>query len=155
MAFSEQATLVPTSIGVVRHFLDDKDGTTPNRSMKFKLQVLDQDSDIMNRRFGNEQPHLDGTQITQLLNFLTARRTAFPSDLSISFVGRIIHFMTDLDGTNPGKSMAYRVQEVSGIGAHIAWHRGDEQPFLTAGQLTTAIDFLDTQRGKAETQILP
>lgn len=161
MAWPKQSNLVPTLIGKIEHFLDDKDGTLPNQSIKFRLQVIDQEGEEITWRpvwSGNEVPYLTQAQIDGLIALASERRAEFPSDLGIQYVGRIIHFLIDEDGTQQGKSIRYRVEEVDNQGTHIQWlpnsGLGDESPFFTSQQLVAINNFLDIQRAKAENEIL-
>lgn len=148
MAWSKQDNLIPTTIGTIQHFLDDKDGTVPNMSMKFRLDIIDQQGDVITPRVawsGSEIPHLTATQQTQIISFLNARRATFPTDLGVAGVQRIVHFLTDLDGTPGNQSIQYRV--IDNLGNV---HTGDESAFLTGPQQVQISQFLNDQRTKAE-----
>lgn len=84
MTFPLQDIFTPISIGRIDHFLDDIDGTNPNRSLKFHLEVLNQFGDAMRVMQGDEVPHLTQTQINNLIAFMGARRTALPTNLGFA-----------------------------------------------------------------------
>jgi hypothetical protein len=155
---------VATAIGRIDHFLDDLDGTNPNRSLRFFLQILDQNGEIMRvlpdseRPANDEVPHLTQTQISQLLSFMQSRRTALPVDLSFeagNVVGRVTWRFRDGDGTVGSRSLHARVVELDAQGGFVARHQINDQPNLTPTQVTAALAFLDVQRAKAEAEILP
>ena len=158
MAFNAAVNRVPTSIGAIYRVLDDKDGTNPNRSIDYFLEVLDQLDIPMDLRSGDEQPHLTAQQITGFLSFMATRQLALPTDLGFSVgnvCGRIVWRFADLDGTSGGRSLRARVTEQTALGAFVQNHTIDEQPNLSAGQVTAIVTFLDTQRALAESEILP
>jgi hypothetical protein len=157
MAFPLQDIFTPTSIGRIDHFLDDIDGTNPNRSLVFHLEVNNQFGDVMKVLSGDEVPHLTGTQITQLQSFMAARRANLPADLEFStgnIVGRCTWRFRDLDGTGPGRSLHARVIELDSGGQFVAVHQFNDQPNLSAAQINAAIAFLNAQRAKAVLEIL-
>ena len=161
MAWTPEDPRVATSIGRIDHFFDDLDGTIPGRSLKYKLEILDQNSEVMRRRSGVETPNLTSAQISGILDFLDNRRVQFPDDLGISLpntVGRIVHWVVDLDGTVSGKQILYRVQEIDSIGQHVQWYPSEgtqsESGFLSLSEQIMISNFMDTQRQKAEDLIL-
>jgi hypothetical protein len=158
MAFEVQNILTPTSIGRIDHFLDDLDGTNPNRVLQYNLEILDQFGDVLKMRSGNEVPHLTQPQINQLVNFMQSRRSALPSNLSFPVghqVGRCTWRFRDGDGTNPSRSLHVRVIELDAGGQFVQRHQFNDQLNLSAAQITAALTFLDEQRAKAVSQILP
>jgi hypothetical protein len=158
MAWTQEQPRTPTTIGKIDHFLDDLDGTNPNRSLRFFLQVLDQNGAIMRTLSGDEVPHLTQTQINQLLSFMATRRTALPVDLSFeagNVVGRVTWRFRDGDGTVGSRSLHARVIELDAQGGFVTRHQINDQGNLTPTQVTAALTFLDTQRAKAEVEILP
>lgn len=157
MAFPLQEIFTPTSIGRIDHFLDDIDGTNPNRSMKFHLEVLNQFGDAMKILQGDETPHLTQTQINNLIAFMTNRRTNLPANLGFAagnVCGRITWRFRDLNGTIPGKSLHARVVEQTAGGQFVKVYQINDQTNLTQTQINSAIAFLDTQRTKAVNEIL-
>jgi len=158
MAFELQNILTPTSIGRIDHFLDDLDGTTPNRALQYNLEILDQFGDVMKMRSGDEVPHLTAQQITQLQTFMGARRTALPADLAFPAghrVGRATWRFRDGDGTTPSRSLYARVIELDAGGQFVRRYQFNDQPHLTPAQITIALALLDAQRAKARAEILP
>lgn len=158
MAFTIGNILTPASIGRIDHFLDDLDGTNPNRSIQFNLEVLDQFGDVMNVRSGDEQPHLTAGQITNLLTFMAARRSNIASDLGWDAghtPGRMTWRFRDLDGTNPNRSLHLRVAEYDDLAQFIQNHIVDDQTNMSGAQVTAAIQLLDDQRALAMAEIIP
>lgn len=157
MAFTLQEILSPTSIGRIDHFLDDLDGTNPNRSLLYNLEILDQLGDVLKTRNGNEQPHLTASQITQMLNFMATRRAAMPANLSFPTghkIGRVLWRFRDLDGTPGGRSLHARAIELDAASQFVRVHQLNEQPFLSGAQITAISTFMTTQRQKAITEII-
>jgi hypothetical protein len=131
--------------------------------LRFFLQILDQNGEIMRvlpdgqRPQNDEVPHLTQTQINQLLAFMAARRTALPVDLEFetgNVVGRCTWRFRDGDGTAGSRSLHARVIELDAQGGFVGRHQINDQPNLTAQQVTAALAFLDVQRAKAEAEIL-
>lgn len=157
-AFNLADIFTPTSIGRLDHFLDDLDGTDPNRALQYNLEVLNQFGDVMDVRSGDEKPFLTAPQIAALINFTTVRRAALPDDLSLPAghtLGRCTWRMRDGDGTNPSRSMYCRAVELDDAGQFVRVRVFDDQPNLNGAQVTATVNFLDAQRVKAETEILP
>lgn len=157
MAWTPEPNKTPTSVGRIDHFLDDPDGTNPNRSLRYHLGVLDQNGEQMKVLSGDEVPHLTQTQINNFLAFMANRRTNLPANLSFPaghLVGRCTWRFRDVDGTSPSRSLHARVVQLDAGGQFVQVHQFNDQPFLTGQQVTLAIAFLDAQRAKAVAEIL-
>lgn len=157
MAFPLQDIFTPSAIGRIDHFLDDIDGTNPNRSLKFHLEVFNQFGDVMKVLQGDEVPHLTQTQINNLIAFMANRRTNLPANLGFgagNVCGRCTWRFRDLDGTAGGRSLHARVVELTSGGGFVQVHQFNDQPNLSQAQVNAAIALLDTQRAKAVTEIL-
>ena len=155
MAFEIQDVLTPTAIGRIDHFLDDLDGS---RALQYNLEVLDQFGDVMKMRSGDEVPHLTAQQIGGLRAFMDSRRTALPADLGFPVghrVGRATWRFRDGDGTVSSRSLHARVIELDAGGQFVQRHQFNDQPNLSQAQIQAALMFLDDQRAKAITEILP
>ena len=155
MAFELQDVLTPTSIGRIDHFLDDLDGA---RALQFNLEILDQFSDVMKMRSGDEVPHLTQTQISGLQAFMDSRRAALPADLGFPVghqVGRATWRFRDGDATTPSRSLHARVIELDAGGQFMQRHQFNDQPNLSQAQIQAALAILDDQRAKAIAEILP
>ena len=74
MAFTEEASRVPTSIGPIRIVLDDLNGTQGGKAIHFAVEVRDATGATLATKSGNLQPHLTGPQLSALSDFLDAMR---------------------------------------------------------------------------------
>ena len=68
-------------------------------------------------------------------------------------IGRIDHFLDDLDGTNPGKSLQYNLSVEDQFGVTMPVRSGDEQPFLTAQQISDLLAFMNSRRANIATDL--
>ena len=154
-AWGIQDILRPTTIGRIDHFLDDLDG---DQSLQYNLEVRDQFGDVMAVRSGNEAPYLTSQQIAQLRAFMTARRANLPDDLTFTQghqLGRCTWRFRDLDGSTGGRALHVRAVELDGQGQFVRVHQADDAPNLTQPMIDAALAFLDAQRSKAESEIIP
>ena len=72
MAFPPQEIRTPTSIGKVWHILLDDPGG-PN-TVRYVFEVLDQNGDLMRTMSGDEIPHIDAGDVTNLQAFVAVQR---------------------------------------------------------------------------------
>jgi len=75
MAFEQQESKTPTSIGAIFVALTDYDGVPANHIATFNVEVLDQNGDTLRTLTGQLQQHLSGTQQQRIVDFLAALRT--------------------------------------------------------------------------------
>lgn len=83
MAFTEQASSIPTSIGaIVITLLDKPVSDEPAlKTARYKVHVLDQDGQEMRVIEGDLVPHLVQADVTWLLDFVTRMRTKAVDEL--------------------------------------------------------------------------
>lgn len=153
--FDPQDIFTPTAIGRIDHFLDEINTV---KSLHYNLEILNQFGDVMKISSGNEAPHLTATQITQLQTFVNNRRSTLPTTLNFevgSTLGRTTWQVRDGDGSVGSRSIHVRAIEQTTLGVLVKVHQVNDQPNLSPAQLTAITTFLDTQRTKAVTEILP
>lgn len=74
MAFEEQSSRVPTSIGPMKIKLFDLNGQPAGMSAAYTLEVLDQNGRELKVLSGDLVPHLTPAQINGLLQFMADLR---------------------------------------------------------------------------------
>ena len=73
MAFPGAAVRTPTSIGRIFHVLTDN--PAGENTVRYVYEVLDQNGDVMERKQGDEAPHMTAGQISAVETFLSAQRS--------------------------------------------------------------------------------
>jgi hypothetical protein len=66
--------------------------------------------------------------------------------LTPTSIGRIDHFLDDLDGGMPGKSLQFNLEVLDQFGDVMDVRSGDEQPHLTGGQISDFLAFMTNRR---------
>lgn len=66
--------------------------------------------------------------------------------LTATSIGRIDHFLDDLDGTSGNQSLRYNLEIRDQFGDVMKMRSGDEVPYLTAQQISQLQAFMDSRR---------
>ena len=74
MAFEQEKTRTPTSIGAIVITLSDADGTGGHASSGISVDIQDQDGALIRQWRGSLQEHLSPGEIQAVWNFLVAIR---------------------------------------------------------------------------------
>jgi len=67
-------------------------------------------------------------------------------ELTPTSVGRIDHFLDDLDGTTPNQALQYNLEVMDQFGDAMKMRYGNEVPHLTAQQIGGLRAFMDSRR---------
>ena len=74
MTFETIVPKIATSIGVISIDLYDGDGTNPNRSVRYDVEVVDQDGETMQGKLGDLVPHISPEDRAWLIDFQNRMR---------------------------------------------------------------------------------